>query len=111
MAYTWSDWRRFPDAESGNAVDAPSSPGVYEVRHTLSGRAVAFGATGNIMKSLSKFMASGGLTYRLLHLLLYQPPASRLSDLEYRTHAAASRAQARITARRLLDLRHRARRT
>ena len=43
MVQTWSGWKRFPDAQSGEFVEAPTGPGVYEVRHTLTGRVVAFG--------------------------------------------------------------------
>ncbi len=34
MMQTWSGWKRFPDVKSGDHIEAPIGPGVYEVRHT-----------------------------------------------------------------------------
>src|SRR5215813_1820527 len=79
MVQTWSNWKQFPDAQSGEHVEAPIGPGVYEVRHTMTGRVVAFGHSANV--------------------------ANSLADLEYRTCAATSRAEAKTAAQRLLGLR------
>jgi len=104
MVQTWSGWKRFPDAYSGGHVEAPIGPGVYEVRHSLTGRVIAFGPTGNVAQTLSemKFNGGAGLFARLLGK---QPSASRAADLEYRTCAAASRAEAKTAAHRLMGLR------
>ena len=104
MMQTWSGWKRFPDLESGDAVEAPMGPGVYEVRHTMTGRLVAFGHASNVANAISELKVNGGLSP--LARLFRQPPlVSRFSDLEFRTCAAASRADAKTTARRLLGLR------
>jgi hypothetical protein len=104
MAQNWSSWKRFPDAEVGDHVEAPIGPGVYEVRHTLTGRLIAFGHAGNVANAISelKVERSGNALTRL-----FRPPplTSRVSDLEYRTCAAASRAEAKTTASRLMGLR------
>jgi hypothetical protein len=104
MVQTWSGWKRFPDAQSGDHVEAPIGPGVYEVRHTLTGRVIAFGHAGNVAHALSDLKLNGGVG-TFARLFRKQPLVSRVSDLEYRTCAAASRAEAKTTASRLLGLR------
>jgi hypothetical protein len=104
MVQTWSGWKRFPDAQSGDHVEAPIGPGVYEVRHTLTGRVVAFGHASNVAHALSELKLNGGVG-TFARLFRKQPLVSRVSDLEYRTCAAATRAEAKTTASRLLGLR------
>jgi hypothetical protein len=104
MLQTWSGWKRFPDLESGDAVEAPIGPGVYEVRHTMTGRLVAFGHASNVANAVSELKINGGLS-PLARLFRRPPLVSRFSDLEFRTCVAASRADAKTTARRLMGLR------
>ena len=33
MISTWSEWKRYPRAERGENIEAPISPGIYEVRY------------------------------------------------------------------------------
>jgi hypothetical protein len=101
---TWSSWKRFPDAQIGDHVEAPIGPGVYEVRHTMTGRVVAFGHAGNVANAISDLKWNGGVG-SIARLFRRQPLVSRVSDLEYRTCAAASRAEAKTTASRLASLR------
>jgi hypothetical protein len=101
---TWSSWKRFPDEQSGLGVEAPASPGVYEVRHTLTGRVVAFGHAANVAAALDELKLNGGVG-TFARLFRRQPVVSRIADLEYRTCAASTRAEARTTAQRLLGLR------
>ncbi len=105
MVQTWSSWKRFPDAESGDMVEAPIGPGVYEVRHTLTGRVIAFGRAGNVAHALSKLKVNGGVGSRFLSVFRKQSLVSRVSDLEYRTCATATRAEAKIAAHHLFSLR------
>jgi hypothetical protein len=98
MVQTWSSWKRFPDVESGDNVEAPIGPGVYEVRHSPTGRVIAFGPAGNELK-----LDSGVST--LVKLFRKAPLVPRVSDLEYRTCAAASHAEAKTAAHRMLGLR------
>jgi hypothetical protein len=104
MIQTWSDWKRFPDVKSGDQVEAPAGPGVYEVRHTMSGRLIAFGHSGNVAHTIAELKIHGGMGpfARLFRKPPLVPPAA---DLEFRTCTAASRADARTTARRLMGLR------
>ena len=104
---TWSVWKSFPDAETGASIEAPNGPGVYEVRHTLTGRVVAFGHAASVANALTELKLNGGVG---AFARLFRRPAlvSRVSDLEYRTCAASTRAEARTTAQRLLGLRQNA---
>ena len=102
---TWSSWKRFPDAQSGDHVEAPIGPGVYEVRHTTTGRAIAFGHAGNVANALADLKLNGGVG-TFARLFKRQPLVSRVSDLEYRTCAATTRAEAKTAASRLLGLRN-----
>lgn len=104
MVQTWSSWKRFPDAANGGTVEAPIGPGVYEVRHTLTGRVIAFAASGNVAQSLSQLKTNGSVS-PLARLFGKRPLRERVTDLEYRTCAADSRAEARTAAHRLLGLR------
>ncbi len=104
MVQTWSGWKRFPDAYNGGHVEAPIGPGVYEVRHTMTGRVIAFGHTGNVANSLSDLKVNGGVGM-FARMFGRESLVSRVSDLEYRTCAAQTRAEAKTTANRLLGLR------
>jgi hypothetical protein len=103
MDQVWSGWKRFPDAESGDSVEAPIGPGVYEVRHTLTGRLIAFGHAGNVANAIAELKMDR--TNPFARLFKPAPLTSRVSDLEYRTWAAASRADAKTAAQRLKGLR------
>ena len=88
MVQTWSGWKRYPDVHDGGHVEAPMGPGVYEVRHTLTGRVVAFGHAGNVANAIADLKVDGGVS-PLARLFGKQPLVSRVNDLEYRTCAAA----------------------
>ena len=104
MIQTWSNWKRFPDVESGDSVEAPSGPGVYEVRHTMTGRLMAFGHSGDVAHAISELKLKRGVSL-FARFFGRQPLVSRVADLEFRTCAAASRAEAKTSARRLMGLR------
>ena len=104
MVRTWSGWKRFPDEQTGGDLEAPIGPGVYEVRHTMTGRVVAFGHARGVANALTDLKPNGAVG-TFARLFRRQPLVSRVSDLEYRTCAAASRAEAKTTASRLLGLR------
>lgn len=104
MVQAWSSWKRFPDVASGENVEAPIGPGVYEVRHALTGHVVAFGPSGNVAQALSELKLDGGVG-TFSKLFRKQPLVPRVADLEYRTCAAGSRAEAKTAAQRLLGLR------
>ena len=103
MVQTWSNWKRFPDAQNGEHVEAPIGPGVYEVRHTMTGRVVAFGHSANVANALADLKPNDGATFT--RLFRKQPLVPRVADFEYRTCAAATRAEAKTAAQRLIGLR------
>ena len=107
MMQTWSSWKRFPDVKGGDHIEAPGGPGVYEVRHTLTGRVMAFGHAGNVANAISELKLNVGLS-PFARLFRRPPLVSRVADLEFRTCAAASRADAKTAAQRLLGLRQNA---
>ena len=49
MLLNWREWKRFPDPERGDHVEAPIGAGLYEVRHISSGALYAFGATDQVV--------------------------------------------------------------
>jgi len=104
MIYNWTGWKHFPDAAVGGAIEAPNGPGVYEVRHTVSGRVVAFGSASNVARALSKLRINRSSARKFLPLFPKRSLMPRVFDLEYRTSAASSRSEARGAARRLLGL-------
>ncbi len=104
MVQMWSGWKRFPDVESGDNVEAPMGPGVYEVRHSQTGELIAFGPAGNVAQALSSLKVNGGVS-PFARLFRKKPLMSRVADLEYRTCAASSRAEAKTAAHRLKGLR------
>jgi len=103
MMQTWSGWKRFSSGRV-DTVDAPDGPGVYEVRHTLTGRVMAFGHSGHVAQTIAglNFDGEAGTWMRMIGR---QPLGARVTDLEYRTCAASSRAEAKTAAQRLLGLR------
>jgi len=103
MVQVWSGWKRFPNAKSGDHVEAPIGPGVYEVRHAASGQLVAFGHAGNVANAIAELKINGAHSWtRLFRKAPVSPPAW---ELEYRTCAAASRAEAKTAAERMRSLR------
>ena len=100
---TWSNWKRFPDAQSGGMVEAPIGPGVYEVRHAETGELIAFGHAGNVANAISELKVHG--TGSPWKRLFRKNGALEVHDLEYRTCATASRAEAKVAAQRLIGLR------
>src|SRR4029453_9334703 len=102
MVQTWSNWKRFPDAQSGEHVEAPIGPGVFEVPHTIAGRVVAFGHSANVANALADLKLNDGNAFT--RLFRKQPLVPRVADLEYRICAAATHAAAKTGAQRLIGL-------
>jgi hypothetical protein len=73
----------------------------------MTGRLKAFGHARNVANAISELKLNGGVS-SFARFFGRQPLVARVSDLEYRTCAAASRADAKIAAQRLLGLRQNA---
>jgi hypothetical protein len=98
MISTWSEWKRYPRAARGENIEAPISPGIYEVRFAGSGALHSFGAVDNVAQSLSMLpVASKSWFGRRV--------APKMPDLEYRTCATSSRAAAKAAAERMIGRR------
>ena len=54
MISKWSEWKRYPRAGRGENIEAPISPGIYEVRFAGTGALHSFGAVDNVAQALSQ---------------------------------------------------------
>ncbi len=103
MAVVWSEWRRFPDPHSGVGYDAPAGCGVFEVRHIDTGGQIAFAVSADVAASLRSLLPSQSAG--LLSFFTRRRVTHRAEDLEYRSCATSSLAEARAEADRLIGLR------
>ena len=98
MISTWSEWKRYPRAGRGENIEAPITPGIYEVRFAATGALHSFGAVDNVAQALSQ------LAVRPKSWFGRREPAE-LPDLEYRTCAASTKADAKAAAERMIGRR------
>src|ERR1700674_2887022 len=89
MISNWSEWRRYPRAGRGENIEAPISPGIYEVRYAATGALHSFGAVDNVAQALSMLPVSSKASW-----FGRRDPAA-LPDLEYRTCATSTKADAK----------------
>jgi hypothetical protein len=101
MIATWSEWKRYPKATRGERLEAPIGPGIYEVRHASSGALFAFDAVDNIAHALSSLNAG---PKSFTSWFGRRDPVA-LPDLEYRTCATTTRADAKAAAERMIGRR------
>src|SRR5450631_3745825 len=99
MISTWSDWKRYPRAGRGENIEAPITPGIYEVRFASTGALHSFGAVDNVAQALA-LLAVGSKSW-----FGRRGPAAETPDLEYRTCATASKADAKAAAERMIGRR------
>lgn len=98
MITTWSDWKRYPRAERGENIEAPIGPGLYEVRYASSGQLFSFAAVDNVAQALAMLPVQA----RSLTSWFRKEPAP---DLEYRTCATSTKADAKTAAERMIGRR------
>jgi len=98
MISTWSEWKRYPRAGRGENIEAPISPGIYEVRVAATGALHSFGAVGNVAQALS-LLPVGSRSW------FGRRVAADIPDLEYRTCAASTKADAKAAAERMIGRR------
>jgi hypothetical protein len=98
MISTWSEWKRYPRAGRGENIEAPITPGIYEVRFAGNGALHSFGAVDNVAQALSM------LTVGTKSWFGRREPATPL-DLEYRTCATSTKADAKAAAERMIGRR------
>jgi hypothetical protein len=98
MISTWSEWKRYPRAGRGENIEAPISPGIYEVRFAGSGALHSFGAVENVASSLAQLSLGSKSWFSRREI-------STAPDLEYRTCATSSKADAKAAAERMIGRR------
>jgi hypothetical protein len=98
MISTWSEWKRYPRAGRGENIEAPISPGIYEVRYAASGSLHSFGAVDNIAHALSSLPVGSKSWFG-------RRESAHTPDLEYRTCATSSKADAKAAAERMIGRR------
>jgi hypothetical protein len=98
MISTWSEWKRYPRAGRGENIEAPISPGIYEVRINATGALYSFGAVDNVALALSQLPAGSKSWFGR------RGPAE-MPDLEYRTCATSTKADAKAAVERMIGRR------
>ena len=98
MISTWSEWKRYPRPGRGDNIEAPITPGIYEVRIASTGALHSFGAVDNVAQALAMLPIGHKSWFGR------RDPAS-LPDLEYRTCATSTKADAKAAAERMIGSR------
>src|SRR5882757_1612440 len=98
MISKWSDWKRYPSPAKGENIEAPISPGIYEVRFAGTGALHSFGAVDNVAQALSLLPVASKSWFGRR-----EPRA--LPELEYRTCATSTKADAKTAAERMIGRR------
>jgi hypothetical protein len=98
MISTWSEWKRYPRAARGENIEAPISPGIYEVRFAGTGALHSFGAVDNVAQALSMLALSSRSWFG-------RREAAEKPELEYRTCATSTKADAKAAAERMVGRR------
>ena len=97
MISTWSEWKRYPRAGRGENIEAPISPGIYEVRVAGTGALHSFGAVDNVAQALAP-LPVGSKSW-------FGRRPTIMPDLEYRTCATSSKAAAKAAVERMIGRR------
>ncbi len=82
MISTWSEWKRYPRPGRGENIEAPITPGIYEVRIAGTGALHSFGAVDNVAQALALLPVGSKSWFGR------RDPAAA-PDLEYRTCATS----------------------
>jgi hypothetical protein len=98
MISTWSEWKRYPRLGRGENLEAPISPGIYEVRFAATGALHSFGAVENVAQALALLPAASKSWFS-------RRTSVKIPDLEYRTCATSTKADAKAVADRMIGRR------
>ncbi|HEV7879617.1 hypothetical protein [Bradyrhizobium sp.] len=98
MISKWSEWKRYPRAGKGENIEAPISPGIYEVRFAGTGALHSFGAVDNVAQALALLPVASKSWFG-------RGEPARLPELEYRTCATSTKAAAKAAAERMIGRR------
>jgi hypothetical protein len=98
MISTWSEWKRYPRSGRGENLEAPISPGIYEVRFAATGAVHSFGAVENLAQALALLQVGTKSWFG-------RRDTTVVPDLEYRTCATSTKADAKAAAERMIGRR------
>lgn len=98
MISTWSEWKRYPRQARGENLEAPISPGIYEVRFAGTGALHSFDAVDNVAQALS-LLSVGSKSW------FGRRDTTDTPELEYRTCATSTKADAKAAAERMIGRR------
>jgi hypothetical protein len=98
MISTWSEWKRYPRPGRGENIEAPITPGIYEVRVAGTGALYSFEAVDNVAQALAQLSVGSRSWFS-------RRDPSKSPDLEYRTCATTSKADAKAAAQRMIGRR------
>jgi hypothetical protein len=98
MISTWSEWKRYPRPGRGENIEAPITPGLYEVRYAGTGALHSFEAVDNVAQALAQLSVGSKSWFG-------RRDSAKLPDLEYRTCATSSKADAKAAAQRMIGRR------
>ena len=90
--------KAFTSRYKGENSEAPISPGIYEVRYTATGALHSFGAVDNVAQALS-LVSVGSKSW------FGRRDPVEMPDLEYRTCATSTKAEAKAAAERMIGRR------
>jgi len=97
MISTWSEWKRYPRPGRGENIEAPITPGLFEVRVAATGALHSFEAVDNVAVALAQLAVSSKSWFGRRE--------TSVPDLEYRTCATSSKADAKAAAERMIGRR------
>src|SRR5215831_20681226 len=98
MISKWSEWKRYPRPGRGENIEAPITPGIYEVRFAGTGALHSFGAVDNVAQALALLQVGSKSWFG-------RRDAGQLPELEYRTCATSPKADAKAAAERMIGRR------
>jgi hypothetical protein len=98
MISTWSEWKRYPRPDRGENIVAPIGPGLYEVRYAGTGALHSFEGVDNVAQALALLRVGSRSWFR-------RRGRATLPELEYRTCATHSKADAKAAAERMIGRR------
>ena len=99
----WSVWRGFPDPRKGGVLYAPFGPGVYELRRRSTGRLVLVGIGGKCAWRMSSLLPQPLGTGTRKNEAKREYVLENLGDIEYRTRRCATRNDARVIEKKMLN--------
>lgn len=91
----WSRWLAFPDPDDGGYLSAPFGSGVYELRNCRTGEMVLVGESKNVAYRMTSLLPAPSGTGHRSNTDKQEYVLNYLPDIEYRTKACKSKAEAK----------------